>query len=206
MKKMLGMMFITTVLLATVGGGTWAWFQDTETSANNSLTAGTLDLNIDGDNVEVTTFSMSNVAPDDSGSGSNTLANVGSLDGELDVYVHYVYSIGATGSTEFEDGVSHLGSNAEMALYLDLDQSATYTAGDIGLKSDGTTYNHPTALDYASIQSYSKVTWDAVETLAASASDDFIVLWQIPSAVDNEIQGDTLHFKVTFTLEQAGAD
>jgi len=206
MRRLIGFGFLAIILLATVGGGTWAWFSDTETSANNSLTAGTLDLNIDGDNVEVTTFSMSNVAPGDSGTGSNTLANVGSLDGELDVYVHYVYSTGATGSTEFEDGVSHMGGNAEMALYLDVDQSGTYTGGDIGLKHDGTTYNHPAALDYASMQSYSKVTWDALETLATGASDDFIILWEIPEAVDNEIQGDTVRFKITFTLEQADAD
>jgi spore coat-associated protein N len=206
MKKMLAMMFLTTVLLVIVGGGTWAWFSDTETSANNSLTAGTLDLNVDGGNIEVNTFSVSNVAPGDSGSGNTTLSNVGSLDGELDVYVHYVYSTGGSGGTEFEDSVSHMGDNAEMALYLDVDQSGTYTGGDIGLKYDGTTYNHPAALDYASMKSYSQVTWDAVETLAASAGDDFIILWEIPTTTDNEIQGDTLHFKITFTLEQAGAD
>jgi spore coat-associated protein N len=204
--KIFSMMFVTVVLLASVGGGTWAWFQDTETSANNSLTAGTLDLNVDGGNSEVNTFSLSNVAPGDSGSGSTELSNVGSLDGELDVYLHYVYSTGGTGSTEFEDGVGHLDGNTEMAIFLDVDQSGDWGSGDIGLKYDGTTYAHPAALHYTKMKDYSKVTWDAVETLAAGAADDFIILWQIPGTVGNEIQGDEAHFRITFTLEQAGAD
>lgn len=204
--KIFSMMFVTVVLLASVGGGTWAWFQDTETSANNSLTAGTLDLNVDGVNTEVNTFSVSNVAPGDSGNGSTELSNVGSLDGELDVYLHYVYSTGGTGPTEFEDGVSHMGDNAQMAIYLDVDKSGDWSTGDIGLKYDGTTYTNPTALDYSKMKNYSQVTWDAVETLGAGAADDFIIEWQIPGTVDNEIQGDEVHFKITFTLEQAAAD
>jgi signal peptidase I len=71
---------------------------------------------------------------------------------------------------------------------------------------DGTTYSHPTALDYATIVSYEQVTWDAVETLATNAADDFTILWEIPTSAGNEIQGDSLNFDVTFTLEQAGVD
>jgi spore coat-associated protein N len=206
MKRILGLGFLSIMLLATVGGGTFAWFSDTETSANNSLTAGTLDLNIDGGNVAVTTFSSNNTAPGDSGSGSNELENVGSLDGELDIYVGYINTAGGSGGTEFEDGVSNLKGVAEMALYIDVDQSGGWSTGDIGLKSDGTTYSHPTALDYATIVSYQQVTWDAVETLSSGAADDFTILWQIPTSAGNEIQGDSLNFDVTFTLEQAGAD
>ena len=206
MKRILGLGFLSIMLLATVGGGTWAWFSDTETSANNSLTAGTLDLNIDGGNIAVTTFTSNNTAPGDSGSGTNELENIGSLDGELDVYVGYINTASGSGGTEFEDGVSNLKGVAEMALYIDVDQSGTWSSGDIGLKYDGTTYSHPTALDYATIVSYEQVTWDAVETLATSAADDFTILWQIPTSAGNEIQGDSLNFDVTFTLEQAGAD
>lgn len=205
MKKILGMGILSIMLLAAVGGGTWAWFTDTETSANNSLTAGTLDLNIDGGNIAVTTFSASNVAPGDSGSGSNTLANVGSLEGELDVYVSAINNVAGSGGTEYEVGTSELGGNAEMAIYIDVDQSGAFNTGDIGLKHDGTTYA-PATLDYTAIDNYGDTTWDAAETLALSASDDLVILWRIPTSAGNDIQGDSLDFDVTFTLEQAGAD
>jgi len=39
--------------------------------------------------------------------------------------------------------------------------------------------------------------------MATGASDDFIVLWQVPTSADNTIQGDSVSFDVTFTLEQA---
>jgi len=85
MKKILGLTIAALLVMALVGGGTWAYFSDTETSTGNILTAGTLDLNIDGANVAVTTVSLSDQAPGTPGTGSNTLANVGSLSGELDI-------------------------------------------------------------------------------------------------------------------------
>jgi len=95
---------------------------------------------------------------------------------------------------------------AQIAVYIDVDSSNSWTAGDIGLKSDGTTYANPTALDYDEIDNYGGETWDAIETLATSASDKFTVLWQIPGSAGNEIQGDSVSFDITFTLEQAAVD
>jgi len=205
MKKILGLTVAALIVIALVGAGTWAYFSDTETSANNSLTAGTLDLNVDGGNTAVTTFSVTGKAPGDSGSGSTTLASVGNLSGELDVVFSAITNTGGT-SGEFGDSTGNLGGVAQIAVYIDVDSSGTWTSGDIGLKSDGTTYNHPTALDYAVIDNYGSDSFDAVETMAASASDDFIILWQIPTSAGNNIQGDSVSFDVTFTLEQAAAD
>ena len=206
MKKILGLTIAALLVMGMVTGGTWAYFSDTESSVNNSLTAGTLDLNIDGGNVAVTTFSVSAVGPGQSGNGSSILANVGSMDGELDVTFSAITNTPGAGGGEFEGGAGELGGVALIAVYIDVDQSATWTAGDIGLKSDGTTYNPPTALDYATINSYDSDIFDAVETLATLAADDFIVLWQVPTSGDNTIQGDSVSFDVTFTLEQAAAD
>ncbi len=95
-----------------------------------------------------------------------------------------------------------------MALYIDADQSGGWTSGDIGLKSDGTKYVHPTALDYAAINNYSGDNWNNIYTglMVVGASDDFTVNWQIPSSTGNSIQGDDVSFGVTFTLEQAEVD
>lgn len=206
MKKILGLTLAAVLIIAAVGGSTWAYFSDTENSANNTLSAGTMDLNINGGNSAVTTFSVTSAAPGDSGNGSSTLANAGNMSGELDITFSAVTNTGGSGGGEYEDGVGNLGAVAQIAVYIDVDSSNSWTAGDIGLKSDATTYAHPTALSYAVINSYGGKTWDAIETMAASASDKFVVVWQIPTSAGNNIQGDSVSFDITFTLEQATED
>jgi spore coat-associated protein N len=46
MKKILGLGVVALLVIAMVGGGTYAFFSDTETSTNNSLMAGTLNLGV----------------------------------------------------------------------------------------------------------------------------------------------------------------
>ena len=206
MKKIVGLSIAVLLIIGLVGGATYAYFSDTESSTNNALTAGTLDLKIDGGDVAVTTFTASDVAPGSSGSGSSILANVGSISGELDIATSAVANSAGTGGTEYEGGSGELGASAQIAMYIDVDQSTGWNAGDIGLQSTGVTYSFPTALNYDEINDYASETWDAVETMAASAADDIIVNWQVPIGADNTIQGDSVSFDITFTLEQAAAD
>ncbi len=110
------------------------------------------------------------------------------------------------GGGEYEGGSGELGANATIAVYVDVDESGAWSSGDIGLKSDHTTYAYPTTLNYASINSYGSGTWDAVETMAGSAQDKFVILWQVPTSAGNDIQGDSVSFDVTFRLEQSAAD
>ena len=46
MRKLLLSMLATFLVIGLVGAGTYAWFQDTETSTGNTFTAGTMDLKI----------------------------------------------------------------------------------------------------------------------------------------------------------------
>ena len=206
MRKILGLTIAALLLIGAVGGSTFAYFSDTESSTNNTLTAGTLDLNINGGDTAVTTLNVSDVAPGDSGSASSTLANVGSLEGELDISTSSVTNTPGAGGTEYEGGSGELGASANMTMYLDVDQSSDWSAGDVGLKSDRTIYYHPTSLDYAAINDYASKSWDATENMTASASDDFFVLWQVPSGATNDIQGDSVSVNITFVLEQVAAD
>ncbi|MFC1987568.1 TasA family protein [Chloroflexota bacterium] len=206
MKKIFGLTIAALLVIGMVSGGTWAYFSDTESSANNSLTAGTLDLNINGGNIAVTTFTAAAVAPGDSGSGNSTIANVGTMGGELDITFSAITNTGGVGG-EYGDSVGNLGAAAEIAAYVDVDQSADWSAGDIGLKSDGTTYSFPTALDYATIDSYDSNSYDAVvAAMATSAADGFVVLWSVPTTAGNNIQGDSASFDITFVLEQDAVD
>lgn len=206
MKKIVGLSIAALLIIVAVGGSTWAFFGDLESSTGNTIVTGTLDLNIDGGDSAVTTFSVEDVEPGDSGGGSNVLANSGTINGELDVTFSVITNVGGSGDGEYEDGIGHLGGVAEMAVYIDVDQNGTWSSGDIGLKSDGTKYYYPTAVNYAIINNYDSDNFNAVETLAASAADNFRLLWNVPSGAGNNIQGDSISFGVTFTLEQAAVD
>jgi spore coat-associated protein N len=208
MKKIVGLSLAALLIIGIIGGATFAYFSDTESSTGNTLTAGTLDLKIDGGDIAVTTFNVSGVAPGDSGSGSSILTNAGSIAGELDITTSAITNTGAaSGSTEYGDDSGDLGASAEIAMYLDIDQSGTWNTGDIGLMSDGTTYAFPTALDYDIINNYGSETWnEVVTTMAASASDNIVVNWQVPTGAGNSIQGDSVSFDITFILEQSAVD
>lgn len=208
MKKIIGLSVAALLIIGIIGGATFAYFSDTESSVDNTLTAGILDLNIDGGNVAVTTLTVSAAEPGASGSASSTLSNVGSMAGELDIATSVVTNTGAvSGTSEYADDSGDLGGVAQIAMYLDIDQSGGVTAGDIGLQSDGTTYDPTGGLNYDIVDNYASENWNEVITsMAASASDDIIILWQVPTGAGNSIQGDSVEFDITFTLEQADVD
>ncbi|MCH8864806.1 MAG: hypothetical protein IIB13_05540, partial [Chloroflexi bacterium] len=58
MKKILGLTVAALLVMGLVGGGTWAYFSDTETGTG-SITAGTLDITQSG----TASFSLTNQAP-----------------------------------------------------------------------------------------------------------------------------------------------
>jgi len=86
MKKILGLGMVALLVMALVGGGTWAYFSDTETSSSNVFTAGTLDLNLtstngtSGVNDSITgTFTTSDWRPGDTSSATIAIKNAGSI-------------------------------------------------------------------------------------------------------------------------------
>ncbi|GAH38609.1 unnamed protein product [marine sediment metagenome] len=90
MKKILGLTVAALLVMGLVGGGTWAYFTDVETSTGNVLTAGTLNLDLtdtsdDGTESEVATWVFPAIAPGLSGGGGAgnglTISNTGTLNG-----------------------------------------------------------------------------------------------------------------------------
>ncbi|MEE8413815.1 MAG: TasA family protein, partial [Dehalococcoidales bacterium] len=149
MKKILGLTIVALMVMGLVGGGTWAYFSDPETSTGNILTAGTLDLNIDGGDVNVTILSLTNAAPGDSGGNSATLANVGNLAGELDITLVTIASdevsdeepeVEAGDVTGFalDPGAGELDANIWLAFWLDYEAGGSWSANDIYLTSNAT--------------------------------------------------------------------
>lgn len=222
MKKILGLAIAALLVVGLVGGATWAYFSDVETSTDNTLTAGTLDLNMAGGDtdVKILTTNIDNVAPGDSGSDTCILANVGTLDGELDIDISATTN--ATNTTENAeddqdtDTGGDLGGQALMVLWLDADESGTFNAGDIELNTTGANaYNATTnsSLDKATIDSYGtgSISYNAAfATLNAAGGTNpavtFTIDWEVPGDTDNRIMSDSVSFDITFTLEQADAD
>jgi len=88
MKKILISLITVAVVAGLVGGGAFAYFNDTETSSGNTFTTATLDLKVDGqdDGATVAHVTLSNMEPcDDSGYYKWVLKNDGSIPGKLSV-------------------------------------------------------------------------------------------------------------------------
>jgi spore coat-associated protein N len=206
MKKIVGLLVAAVLILGMVAAGTWAYFSDTETSTA-TLTAGSLDLEVNDSDVTVTTLTVgnSNIVPGDSGNGITQLTAVG-IDGVLSLASSTPVN---TEGTPIEimpaDGTpGELGAAVTMAMYIDVDDSDDFSDGDIGLMNDGTTYVFGTGLQFASVNSYGGKTWSALGTLVVGSPQNFSVEWQFVDSLSdqNACQGDAVSIDFTFTLNQ----
>jgi predicted ribosomally synthesized peptide with SipW-like signal peptide len=193
------------VILGLVGGGAFAAFSDTETSAGNTFSAGTLDLTYNiaytysgAGTVTVTPLgagvenngvdshiSFANVAPGDSGVITWKITNAGSLPGKLNVQTHRVNDY---------DGV-----NPEPELVIEGIGITGTTPGELDnnmwLTTDywmdaGTVYHWgPGYISGASTEWYNI---DSLPMLMPSGSVYTIQwTWSIDAGVGNIIQGDS---------------
>jgi predicted ribosomally synthesized peptide with SipW-like signal peptide len=211
MKKILGLSVVAMMIMAMVGGGTWAYFSDPETSSGNILSAGTLDLTLDGNNADIKVIetAVTDVAPGDNGSEYVDLEAGGSLAGELDIAFSAITNVNGSGGTEYElSGSGELGGKATIAVWLDVDNSGTWNTGDIELEPAGADpFDSDATLDGATIDSFGSVSWDDVASGDFSGPWRFYIDWDVDAvSVGNEIQGDSASFDITFTLEQTSAD
>ncbi len=223
MKKILLSFMTIGLVLALVGGGTWAYFSDTETSTGNSFTAGTLNLvpstngtasvgkytvTAGGDGINGNVIFV-RLAPGDSGSITWTLTNNGNLDGTLTMTSTMTFA--ENGSNEPETAVvgNNGGSNGDFDEYVGvrLKRGATYILGN--------------ASNYVSFSDLQVALNVESQALAASDTLTYVLEWQIASDVkgagadglfgtgddiqvdDNIIQSDTATVDIAFTLTQS---
>jgi predicted ribosomally synthesized peptide with SipW-like signal peptide len=84
-KKILVSVMVIGLVAALAGAGLYAYFNDTETSSNNTFTAGTLDLTVNGPGFSAP-ITLSNMKPgDDTGYYKWVLKNAGTLPGKISV-------------------------------------------------------------------------------------------------------------------------
>lgn len=185
-RRVLGGIVTIGGAAAAAGAGTFAAFSDTESSNDNSVSAGTLDLTVDGGSTPVTVLSVSDAVPNGSGSGDAiTLANDGSVDGTLDISVAAIDS-NENGTPGPESSATDEGAGVELEDALTI----TVTVGGSDEFSDTVGNLSP---DQTIVSG---------QTLNAAGSTDFNLSYSV-SGAGNEIQSDSVSLDFDFTLNQA---
>ena len=185
---------LTSVLAV---GATTSYFSDTEISSGNTITAGTLDLTVDGVNgTFVKHFVVSNMKPGQTfGRNYFKLKNVGTLPGVPKICLKNLNNIESTGFTEFEnDGDSgELGANIE--LIVDTNGSWLMTGGHKLNEFTGRcwTPSNPDDTEFAASGS---------DILSPNEEMIFGIRLDLPTTASNNIQGDSVSFDLEFTLDQ----
>ncbi|MCC3356754.1 CalY family protein [Bacillus sp. REN16] len=202
LKKKLGLGVASAALgLSLIGGGTFAYFSDTEVS-NNTFAAGTLDLAVNPSVV----IDVDNLKPGDTMVREFKLENNGSLDiSTIDLATAYNV-VDANG-----DNVDDFGKHIKVLFLENADKTGNgWIIGD---------YND--VISETTLYDLQNMTPDAVENLnhwitqllglggedsgLAAGSDDqmFVAFEFVDNGADqNEFQGDALELEWTFTAHQ----
>lgn len=195
MKKIFMSILVIAITAVMVASATTSYFSDTETSTGNSLTAGTLDLLIDGGDNNVVKFNVSNLAPGGQPKGKYVFTNNGSIAGYLnisDIDVRNIENVLTEPEIEAgdtTDDVGELGDVVYITLFIDLDGN-----GWIG-DGDKTIYHGKISDLPDSLVFNEKINAGASVNISA-----IINWWSTPN--DNLAQSDTVEFDFVFHLNQ----
>lgn len=231
MKKILGLTIAALLVMGLVGGGTWAYFNDPETSTGNVLTAGTLNLTADvtgggtvsgsvtpgadGANEFIT---LSTLKPGDNGTVTFTLNNTGNLPGTLTITSTATFAENGAGEPETSatTPTNNNGSNGDLDEYVGV-------ALTQNINGAGATYLLGNATNKVKISGL-EAALDAVVDLSVPAGQNvvYVLYWEIAADVkgvgvdlqfgtgddvaadDNVLQSDTATLDLNFNLEQVG--
>lgn len=200
MKKILASVFTITLVITVVSGATIAYFFDTETSTGNTFTAGTLDLKLDGGDENVVKFTVENMRPGNQPHRTYNLANVGSINGFLDIenIVVTPFENGCiepeveAGDVTCDENQGELQDVLNLRLFVDYGKDGWFSTGDREF-FNGKMSTLPTSFDLN-------------EPLNAGADFNIVALvdWHT-TPNDNLAQGDSITLDMTFELGQTTA-
>jgi predicted ribosomally synthesized peptide with SipW-like signal peptide len=196
MKKLLFSFLVLGITSVLAIGATTAYFSDTEISAGNTFTAGTLQLDVQGVNEATETYSFSNIKPGDTGgwvgyhdnpqysSGRPywTVTNTGSLPGTLTVTIENITDKNANGDViPMADGAMSWAMRIQLRVNGTVDYSQT-GKGHLGRNN-----------------------WVYEIDLGPGEHATFDYAWHLnaaPSGGWNVLQGHSTEFDVKFELVQ----
>jgi len=190
MKKILGLTIAFMLLIGMGSLGTWAYFQDTETSTGNVLAAGTLDLKTNDVDGVTQTLYASNLKPGDIVSGSITLKNAGTVAGStLDLAFSYV---------ENDDSPNSVPMSADAtAAVIEVTTLSLGGSSILGGVSDG---NSNLYIDIEDLMKNANLTGQT--GIDASGTRDFTITVQLRADTSDDFQSDGINITMTFTLNQ----
>jgi len=190
MKKILISLMSIALVIGLVGVGVFAYFSDTEDSTGNTFTAGTLDLNVGGENPNLSPdFTLGSLAPGDSGTITYTLNNAGSIDGYLDLQgIGVVNTEGTNPESETGDIAEPGELSDNIYVTVTLGTSELYTGLLSGIASD---YNANVALAAGGTTTLT-IAWVVDKDNVTPLGED----------VGNDIQGDIATVGLTIELAQ----
>jgi spore coat-associated protein N len=185
MKKIILSLSAIALVAVVAVSATTALFSDTETSTGNTISAGTLDLSVNGENPVTSKFTLADVKPGDSGSYPLVLANVGSIAAS-----HLYLSVSSLTDTE--------GANPEPETNIvepgDLSGVVTVSIKDGATVLWTGTLTALNALPIHTIDVGALGASPATKTITLEASID--------SGVGNDIMGDISTFNIVAELVQ----
>ena len=203
MKKILGLTIAALLVMALVGGGTWAYFSDPEESTGNTFSAGSLNmiLTVDGEHL-VGTGSFSETAggdglngnvqfgelePGDSGSILWVLYNDSDISGDLTIESTFAFTDGVA-ANEPEGDVTDPHIN-------------TAVTGDLA-EFVGVKLQRGAGVDQTAAEA------DLVNNYLVGTASYYEEMSQLETALDGESQvmaadggSDTIVYKLTFLIE-----
>ncbi|SHM96221.1 TasA family protein [Gracilibacillus kekensis] len=195
LKKKLGLGLASAALgLALVGGGTYAYFSDTEVT-NNTFSAGTLDLAVN----PTTIIDVDNIKPGDWMNRSFELENIGSLDiSTIELSTDY------TVSDAQEDNNEDFGDHIRVNFFWNEDKAL---AGPLSPDQVAfqTTLSDLQSMSPDTVANNIFLPWFEEEAgLVSGNSDTLYVQFEfVDNGEDqNEFQGDSLELEWTFEAMQ----
>ncbi len=194
MNKVLASLLMIGMVAAMAGAGTFAYYVDTETSVGNTFTAGTLDLEVNGENPLSSSFTIENIQPSyaESDPKGINLTNNGTCDGYLSMWMENLVD-DDNGLTEPEGHVDTTGGAGEG----ELSQNLCIVIWD----DTGAEVYNGTLANFAATHNNSD-NQIALGKLTAGQTRSFPVGYYVPSDVGNIIQSDSSTFDVVIDLLQ----
>lgn len=189
-KKGLVLTIASLLFITLAGIGAWAYFLDTESSAENQFSAGTLDLKTnDADGVTQTLFITSMKPGDTVGPETINLNNAGTLDGStLDIAFSYVES---DGSPNLVDE-----SADDTAALMEV---TTLIYGGSSLMGN---VNDTNSNGYKDIEDLKNADLSGQSGLNAEATKGFEIAVRLKESMGDDFQTDGITVTITFTLNQ----
>lgn len=189
-KKVVGLTIALVLLVGISGIGTWAYFSDVETSGENVLAAGTLDLKTDDVDGVSQTLLASNIMPGDTvGPETIILKNSGTVAGSsLDLSFSYIES-------DSSPNPADMTANATAAIL----QVTTLNYDSSSLLSSVSDNN---SNGYKDVYDLSTANLTGLDGIEASSTRDFEIAVTLRSDASKGFQADGIDVTMNFILNQ----